>query len=355
MCVCLYLASPLLNLCTNSNRTLTLHESFKTMANEEQPAWSSVDDESLNLILSLLSADLDVVQSSAKGKQIEGTLSDADLALQLFAEELNCATVYASDRRMTKSVQDAVQKDTNILLESELQENVARRDREVAVAQSAGRRPQGQAEVPTNTRPSETELEAWEKLTSKYIDGIHETENNDSYDSYDYWTASSETDGQPESSAWAASRGQNCPQLGSCIACGENKSLTDLARAPCEHDYCHECLEHLFCRSILDDSLFPPRCCRLDIPIDTSQLFLSDEMIDKFTQKSIELATPNRTYCHQATCSTFIPPPMIKNGVAQCPKCENKTCETCKGATHGGDCPSDTVMEVCPGVRLDHQ
>lgn len=315
------------------------------MASLGRPAWSSVDDESLDLILSLLSEDATQITSTAKGKQVEGALSDADLALQLYTDELNRAAVYASDRRMTKSVQDAVQADTNALLESEWQEDVARRDREMVIARCAGRAPT-QTEPPANTGLSETELEAWEKLASKYINRSNEDEDEDEDDGSIYdCTPPSESEGQPESSAWAASRGQDNPQLGSCVSCGEKKILVDLARAPCEHDYCGQCLDHLFRSAMLDDSLFPPRCCRLDIPIDTSQLFLTSELIDQFTQKSIEFATPNRTYCHQPTCSAFIPPATIKDGVAECPQCKNKTCEFCKGATHGGDCPSDTGLQ----------
>ncbi|KAI3340470.1 hypothetical protein F4824DRAFT_423230 [Ustulina deusta] len=323
------------------------------MASLEQPAWSSVDNESLDLILSLLCDDASQVRSTSKGKQAEGTLSDGDLALQLYTEELQRATMYVSDRRMTKSVQDAVQTDTTVLLESEWLESLARHDRDIAAAQFAGR-PQGQAQAPVNTGLSATELETWEKLTSKYIIGIDGVESDDSfYDCTD--TASTETDGQPESSSWAASRGKNKSHQRQCIGCLEAKSSVNLTRVPCEHAYCGECLEHLFRNAMFDESLFPPRCCRLDIPVDENRLFLGDDLVEQFAQKSIELSTPNRTYCHQPTCSAFIPPSMIKDGVARCPECKTQTCETCKGATHRGDCPSDTglqqVLEVARQER----
>ncbi|KAI0809693.1 hypothetical protein GGR55DRAFT_161121 [Xylaria sp. FL0064] len=313
------------------------------MGSLEQPAWSSVDDESLSLILSLQREDASQVRSTSKGKQAEGTLSDADLALQLYVEDLNRATVFVSDRKMTKSVQSAVQTDTTLLLESEWQERVARCDREIATAQSAGRS-QRQIQIPDMNKLSVAEEQKWETLTSKYIGETDGAKSDDSfYDCAD--TTSSEIDGQPESSSWAASRAQEAPPRRPCIACADLKNVADLARAPCKHDYCGECLENLFRSAMLDESLFPPRCCRQDIPVDENRLFLGNDLVEQFTQKSVELATPNRTYCHQPTCSAFIPPTMIKDGTAQCPECKARTCETCKGATHAGDCPTDTGLQ----------
>ncbi|KAI1293251.1 hypothetical protein F5Y03DRAFT_332428 [Xylaria venustula] len=329
------------------------------MADLEQPAWSSIDDESLNLILSLQDEDASRMRmrSHSKGKQIEGVSSDADLALQLHAEELERAAVCVSDRKMTKSLQSAVQTDTNVLfqfeqwesvLEPEQWESVSQQDREMATAQTAGR----PVNIQTNEKTwlSPIQLEAWEKMMSKYVLGTDcdESDERDDSSSHSTDTSSSSSDGwsdaQPESSSWAASR--NCKSPGRpCIACGDIKTRADLVQAPCKHDYCGQCLEHLFRSAMVDESLFPPRCCRQDIPIDAIGPFLSDDLIEQFIQKSIELATPNRTYCHQPKCSTFIPSSNIKNGVAQCPKCETQTCETCKGATHGGDCPSDAGIQ----------
>ncbi|KAJ3552282.1 hypothetical protein NPX13_g11156 [Xylaria arbuscula] len=306
----------------------------------EQPAWSSIDDNSLTLIVSILSDDASNARSTAKGKQPERALSDAELALQLYTDELHRAAVYVSDRRMTRSVQGTVQTDTDILIESEWHENVARHDREMAAAQSAGR-PHTHTELPANTGLSENDRETWGKLASKYINGDNGSGSDDSFNG----STSTESDVQPGSSTWAASRLQISLRHGSCIACTERKSLEDLNQAPCEHYYCGECLEHLFRAAISDESLFPPRCCRLDIPVPITRPFLPNELINQFFEKSIESMTPNKTYCHQSACSAFIPPWKIKNRVATCIKCENMTCETCKGVLHGGDCPSDTGLQ----------
>ncbi|TGJ78444.1 hypothetical protein E0Z10_g10324 [Xylaria hypoxylon] len=179
--------------------------SLEVMTSLGQPAWSATDDESLNLILSLLHDDARQITFTSKGKGVEGTCSDADLALQLHTEELDRATTYLSDRRMTRSVQGAVQTDIHALLASELQESVARGDRAIAIAQSAGT-PHGQTQTPVNTGPSAAELETWNKLKSTYITGSGKVRGDEVSDDR-IETMSTEMDSQPESSSWAASRG----------------------------------------------------------------------------------------------------------------------------------------------------
>ncbi|KAI1754772.1 hypothetical protein F4782DRAFT_552698 [Xylaria castorea] len=328
------------------------------MANQEapaQPAWSRADEESLSLIFSLLREDALRVKSSSKGKQVEGTVSDADLALRFYTEELKQATAYVLGRKMAKSMQEAVHTDTDALLKCQREESVARRDRQIAVALS-GRRVQGQTQKPVDTGSSAPELEPelLEKLNAIYVTGINEADGEDMIDDGTE-TVSVTTAGHPESSSWAASRRlKKIPQR-ACTACGDMKHFVDLARAPCQHEYCRECLDNLFRASMLDESLFPPRCCRQVIPVDANRLFLSSDLVQQFKKKSIELSTSNRIYCHQPTCSTFIPPSTIKDGVARCPECTIQTCITCKGATHEGDCPADTALQQVLQVARQEQ
>ncbi|KAI0452865.1 hypothetical protein F5B21DRAFT_481393 [Xylaria acuta] len=310
-----------------------------------QPAWSCADDESLGLIFSLLREDVLRVESGSKGKQAEGTLSDADLALQLYTEELTRATMYVSDRRMTKSMQEAVQTDTGALLECEQEESAARNDRQIAIASSA-RSVQRQTQTPVNADPSaaELELELVEKLSVMYVTGIDEADSDEVIDD-NIETMSVTTEGHPESSSWAASRRPKKTPRRPCTACGDMKHFVDLARAPCRHEYCRECLDNLFQTAMLDEGLFPPRCCNQVIPVDTNRLFLSGDLVQQFKKKSVELSTSNRIYCHRPTCSTFIPPSTIQDGIARCPECTIQTCITCKGATHKGDCPADEALQ----------
>ncbi|KAH9987663.1 hypothetical protein F4779DRAFT_638702, partial [Xylariaceae sp. FL0662B] len=96
------------------------------------------DDASLSLTIDLLLDDVKQIRSSAKGKQAEGTLTDAELALQLFTEELNSAALFASDRRMTRGIQEAVQNDARALVQSEREERMAQNDHDISTSLSRG-------------------------------------------------------------------------------------------------------------------------------------------------------------------------------------------------------------------------
>ena len=51
------------------------------------------------------------------------------------------------------------------------------------------------------------------------------------------------------------------------IACDLTKSLLNIFKTPCEHHYCQRCLRTLFKLSITDETLFPSRSCRQEIPL----------------------------------------------------------------------------------------
>ena len=65
-----------------------------------------LDDETANLILQLQISDgLELYETfEGKGKHREGELSDAQLALQIYTEDLKRHATIASDRQMTKSI-----------------------------------------------------------------------------------------------------------------------------------------------------------------------------------------------------------------------------------------------------------
>ncbi|EXF74349.1 IBR finger domain-containing protein [Colletotrichum fioriniae PJ7] len=122
-----------------------------------------------------------------------------------------------------------------------------------------------------------------------------------------------------------------------------------VAQLPCKHNYCRDCLRTLFELSLTDESLFPPRCCKLPIPVDGgfARVLLSPKLVGEFRAKEIEFSTPNRTYCHRPTCSIFIPKEFIRGDVGTCPQCQYQTCTMCKGAEHGNqDCAQDTSTQA---------
>ncbi|KAI1826881.1 hypothetical protein F4861DRAFT_495530 [Xylaria intraflava] len=212
--------------------------------------------------------------------------------------------------------------------ESEPQGHMDGNDRRTTAGITAGEPPPS---TPLSTaRPGLSAAElAMERFEAAYIDEYHKADGG--------------IDERPESSSQGASRGPRSDWR-PCSVCSETINPMELARAPCSHEYCRGCLGSLFRRAVADESLFPPRCCRQDIPVDVNRSFLDDDLVHRYEEKAVEFSTPNRTYCHRPTCSTFVPPQQIVNGVARCPSCTVATCVACKQAWHHGACPIDRQL-----------
>lgn len=299
----------------------------------------AVDEESATLIIQLQLEDVDYIFSNAKGKSPEGSLSDTNLALRLYKQDLETGASVISDRRMTQSIARAVQTDGSVLRESLAEEGCAAKDREMAQRLDNGS--DVSSVTSTDNQLEETmDDEFIAKLQALYVSKI-ESGQQLSCDSLASGNVS-----VAESSSWAERRSANQQPIDRrCVACGEDKKFFDVARAPCRHEYCRECLKDLFQTSITDESLFPPRCCRLSIPIGSVRLFLNSELVHAYERKKIEFDTPNRTYCCLPTCSAFIRTENIQEEVAICLDCGTETCTTCKMGAHQGDCPNDVALQ----------
>lgn len=136
------------------------------------------------------------------------------------------------------------------------------------------------------------------------------------------------------------------PDTTHCEACGDEKNSMDVGQAPFDHEYCRDCLQDLFKTAITDESLFPPRCCRQPIPLETVQMFLTSEITEDFTNKKVEFDTPHKAYCSVKTCSAFIGSGNIAEDVGTCHQCGSTTCTLCKAESHDrGECPHDTALQ----------
>lgn len=130
-----------------------------------------------------------------------------------------------------------------------------------------------------------------------------------------------------------------------CVACTEEFSWFDILETPCGHHYCVGCLTVLFEDSMVDETMYPPRCCRKTILLGDTIPLLHSKLVRDFEQKSIELDTKDRTYCFDPCCSAFIPAERIANDIAGCPRCGRRTCAICKAAAHRGDYPRDDALQ----------
>jgi hypothetical protein len=274
--------------------------------------------------------------ANRKGKGREGEVTDESLAFQLQKQELENAALYFSDRRMTQSIANAVQTDGPIVMNTTFQENIAVRDRDLVQGLGAN------TELPNIDYPNPDSVshEVDDELLTKYqalFVSSSALEQNPDLNAGDH----------AESSTWAASRSAHVNSIKChCEACGDETDFVDAGRVPCRHEYCRDCLQSLFKTAITDESLFPPRCCGQQIPLEMVRIFLTPELAQDFIKKKVEFDTPNKTYCSVQTCSAFIDSGNIADNVGTCHECSSTTCTLCKAATHDrGECPDDPALQ----------
>jgi hypothetical protein len=145
-----------------------------------------------------------------------------------------------------------------------------------------------------------------------------------------------------EASHWPTTRK---PEMRSCSICGDFMRVWDLFQTVCNHDYCEGCLRSLFNYSFRDETLFPPRCCKVEIDLGQVAGFLTAESIAKYWEKKPEFESTNRTYCSYNRCGTFIRQENIDGDHGYCHKCTKETCVLCKAPSHDDVCSVDTETE----------
>ena len=286
-----------------------------------------------------------------KGKGREGDLSDSQVAFQLYKEDMEHNLTVVADRKMSRSIAQACQMDGDVLVESLSQEQAAAGDRDFACSLGGVA---AHCPLPPWIVGSEfLDDEILEKLRVLYVTPAEQPAVEGQL--VKYRSDDAEIDEEiAESSAWAVTRQPSKHTKRSCTACQEQIVFFNLARAPCDHEYCRDCLRELFLASLGDDSLFPPRCCRQPIATGSSiRIFLTGDLIQRYEQKKIEFETPDRTYCSNPSCSTFIRVEHIANEQASCQNCLTVTCTICK-STHDGDCPADVALQQVLDTAQEH-
>ena len=293
---------------------------------------SSLDIASLRVAIECQQGDLEELTSKQKGKHREGEIPDFDLAIAACKSELEALELLLADRIMCTSIARAVHSDGSLIYAGMAAEDQIVRDRQFV--QSLNGNQNAPVSEPRKDEPA-LDDEFISELEALYL-GFPDQGLPD----------------QPESSSWAASRVHE--KASKCINCREDYTFIDVARCPCSHEYCRECLATLFEMSIKDETLFPPRCCAQPIPIDVNRIFLPPKLVGEFNAKKIEFETDNRTYCHEPSCSTFVPLQFIKENVAHCVRCSKTTCSICKGPSHQGECTQDPAVQEILRVATEN-
>ncbi|GAB7342659.1 hypothetical protein MBLNU457_g0816t2 [Dothideomycetes sp. NU457] len=273
-----------------------------------------------------------------------GQQLDGELALQLSLEDLNMHGTTANDESMARSIASAILADDILLREIAAQDDQALRDHELALRLNNQPRQEldelpAIAEAVANVDTPQPE---WDDLTMAKICArqaffLKANEQGTFYN---------EADAQADPLHSAALRKPaDIEEMIQCAACTGDRMWFETVKLPCGDDYCEDCISDLFEQSMNDETLYPPRCCRQPMPLNSTSPFLRPGLFEAFCEKKIELDTPNRIYCNEPSCNAFIPPNRIEHEIATCPQCERHTCTMCRHASHDGDCPEDTALQ----------
>ncbi|KAF8841101.1 hypothetical protein BDN67DRAFT_967583 [Paxillus ammoniavirescens] len=151
----------------------------------------------------------------------------------------------------------------------------------------------------------------------------------------------------------------NHPTGNTCVICQDPIRGSEI-RAPCGHHYDIACVTELFQAATRDETLYPPRCCRRNIPVARVQPYLSQTLITEFQQKSEEFSTLKRVYCSSPHCSRFLGPlsERIWGGkiyACPAPDCTRRTCGSCRGEYRGlmlHNCHTDAGADTAQVLTL---
>ncbi|KAI0361831.1 hypothetical protein OH77DRAFT_466696 [Trametes cingulata] len=320
-------------------------------------ALEDTDDTSdlLPLIMELSLEDIDRVRSRRKGKSRDGSpLSDEELALQLYEEEINALDTFSHDRQLARALDSHFDARDDFLFEGwdfAEQEEMERRDRELAIALAEGQLLDDEV-LEHAAETTHTEIRPPAAPSTSYKPASWRRGTSRGRDSSPYQPASSASrrasrarDPAPPPSA--ASRAATEAEADTCVICMEVIE-GDAVYAPCGHCYDVDCFLDLVRAAVVDESLFPPACCRQPFPTEEVRAHLDRKLRKQFDEKTLEFGTANRVYCHEPTCSTFLGAATHSARALMCTTCGRYTCGHCKGAAHSRNvrCTSTEDAEV---------
>ncbi|KAL1952155.1 hypothetical protein VTO73DRAFT_1304 [Trametes versicolor] len=277
----------------------------------------------LSLIAALSLEDINEVRKQSDRGSLGGPSDNEIFALQLFAEEAAALDALASDIRFAQSLDSALESDARLLEELATSEEACRRDREFARALAEGRPPPYEAVQ----RPRAVQVRSTSSSTA--VAAHAEAVASSSSKSKGLGVAAAAAATSPSASTSTAKAPTE-----SCVICRDTISDGPAIRAPCGDFYDVGCLVDLFRAAVVDESLFPPACCRLPFKLEEVHIYLDRDLQKQFDRKTLEFGTKDRVYCHQPTCSTFLGAATPAAANLLCTTCWQNTCGHCKAASH---------------------
>ena len=306
------------------------------MASSIQPRrddLDGLDDATAQMIIALQLEDLAEEERTAEASEATSQQTEsAGTAHSLYRQTLEECQTNIKDRQLARSMMTAVLADASMIGSLVAEESRAREDRAMAL-EMAGQ--SNTVTLPAALPPlQEHPGELLSRMANRYV---HPAVGR----------ALMPNDVLERETQRGGNEGGANARTYRCSSCLDDKSYFEVLTAPCNHIYCETCLRDLFSRSLTDESLFPPRCCRLPIPIDLTgiEFFLPGDLRSAYETRRIETSTQDRTYCSNTSCGKFVLPSRMAGNRASCPACLTVTCVACKRGYHTGACVRDEAHE----------
>lgn len=131
-----------------------------------------------------------------------------------------------------------------------------------------------------------------------------------------------------------------------CDVCVTSFLPSQTITLQCGDTWCRSCIARRYQEATVNEGVWPVTCCRTEIPMDSVRHLLPLDLRTSFASKSVEWSDNDRIYCHEPSCSTYIPHSTTTGKLAPCSVCRRETCAECKGAYHAQQhCPEDTTND----------
>jgi hypothetical protein len=229
-----------------------------------------LDEADRQAIIAVQLADIEeaLALSNRKGKAKEGaSISPADHALQHYRDHLSNAATILADAKLAASIDQALNADAEVLGQAFQEEEQALRDRELALSLA-----EEEDEIVPETRFNpEIIYESIGRALVPHTPGANPRLP------MGYATGSGTSHNGSSTSLVRELECCSCLEFRYCVT------------APCGDGYCHRCLTQVFTKACTDEELFPPRCCREEIPLHLAAPFLKANEIALFKAKNEEV------------------------------------------------------------------
>ncbi|KAF3294341.1 hypothetical protein TWF132_003336 [Orbilia oligospora] len=299
-------------------------------------------NDDLLIALTLQLEELDIEVDNRKGKEKAGKMADRHVALQDYKDILLSMSQFHADQRMAKSIADAVLQDSATIAEFQALEAIAVRDREQALRMANTmdatlRTAPRSTAAATSSRSRALVMRGGDDYTSNY--DLESMTGSTEYGDQTTLYSEYDDDDELESNAGTTSTYRR-PYV--------RESRPIYKMQPLQSYLLSKLFTDLRFRAMKDESLYPLKCCKVEIPGNVIARILSAAEYEKYQEAAVEYSSSDRMYCPNKKCLQFIPPESINKAgnFAFCKHCSTVACTKCKEKWHTGTCRVDHELQA---------